>query len=228
MNKLKAVGSGLTILLITISLMAGCSKSEEKTLSADQKTTTTDNKNVTASSNKGKKLNLSVPDSKLEWVGKKVTGKHNGTVDITGGELFVDNGNLTGGNFDIDFKSIKVLDLQDPQMNAKLTNHLKSDDFFSAEKFPVGEFKLTSATPLSDGSGNNYTIGGNLTIKGITKPVIFPAKVTINGDAVTAIADFKIDRTLWDVKFRSGKFFENLGDNLISDDIELKVNIAAK
>lgn len=227
MNKLKVIGSGLTILLITISLMAGCSKSEEKTISTD-KSTTTGKKDVTASSNKGKKLTISAPESKVEWVGKKVTGKHNGTVDITGGELFVDNGNLTGGSFNIDFSTIKNLDLQDPEMNAKLTNHLKSDDFFSAEKFPIGKLELTSATPLSDGSGNNYTIGGNLTIKGITKPVSFPAKVSINGDAVTATADFKIDRTLWDVKFRSGKFFENLGDNLISDDIELKITIAAK
>ncbi|MBK8551458.1 MAG: YceI family protein [Ignavibacteria bacterium] len=211
------------MMLITISLIAGCGKSEEKPSKTDSKETTSSNL-----SNKGKKLVLLIPESKLEWTGKKVTGQHNGTVEITGGELFVDNGNLNGGSFDIDFRTIKNLDLQDAAMNTKLTNHLKSDDFFSAEKFPIGKFEMTSVSPLSDGSGNNYTIGGNLTIKGITNPVSFPAKVNVNGDAVTASADFKIDRTLWDVKFRSGKFFENLGDNLISDDIELKINIAAK
>lgn len=223
MDNLKKVISGLAMMLITVSIIAGCGKSEEKPSKTDSKETTSSN-----ISNKGKKLTLSVPESKLEWKGKKVTGQHNGTVEITGGELFVDNGNLNGGSFDIDFRTIKNLDLQDPAMNAKLTNHLKSDDFFSAEKFPIGKFELTSVSPLSDGSGNNYTLGGNLTIKGIMNPVSFPAKVTVNGDAVTASADFKIDRTLWDVKFRSGKFFENLGDNLISDDIELKINIAAK
>lgn len=221
MNKLKVVASGLTILLITISLMTGCSKSEEKT-------NLTDKKDVVAASNKGKKLSLSVPESKLEWVGKKVTGQHNGTVDITGGQLFTDNEKLTGGSFEIDFRTIKELSLTDAGMNAKLTNHLKSDDFFSAEKFPIGKFEINSVTPMSDGNGNNYTIGGNLTIKGITKPISFPAKVIIKGDTVTASADFKIDRTLWDVKFRSGKFYENLGDNLISDNIELKINLSAK
>lgn len=218
---IKRTTSALFILIASVIIISGCSKSEEKTLTSDQ------SKGITAS-NKGKKLTLSTSDSKLEWVGKKVTGQHNGTVDISSGDLFIDNGNLTGGSFDINFGTIKVLDLQDSEMNAKLTGHLKSDDFFSAEKFPTGKFVLTNATPLSNGTENNYTIVGDLTIKGITQPVSFPAAVIVNGDIVSAKADFKIDRTLWDVKFRSGKFYENLGDKLIDDQIELKLNISAK
>lgn len=211
----------VSVLIFTFSFIAGCTKSDEKTITAG-------NKDVTASSNKGKSLAVSIPDSKLEWEAKKVTGGHVGTVDLSGGTLTVDNGKLTGGKFDINFNTIKVLQLDNPEMNAKLTGHLKSDDFFSAEKFPTGTFVITSVTPLSDGTGNNFTIGGNLTIKGITKPITFPAKVNINGDNLTASADFKIDRTQWDIKFRSGKFYENLGDNLIYDDFNLKLNIAAK
>ena len=221
MKMINRTTSALLILLTAVALISGCSKSEEKTLTSDKNS-------GTAASNTGKKLALSTGDSKLEWVGKKVTGQHNGTVDISSGELFIDNGNLTGGSFDINFGTIKVLDLQDSEMNAKLTGHLKSDDFFSADKFPTGKFVLTSVTPLSNGTDNNYTIGGNLTIKGITQPVSFPATVKINGDVVSAKADFKIDRTLWDVKFRSGKFYENLGDKLIDDQIELKLSISAK
>lgn len=221
MKMINRTKSALLILLTAVALISGCSKSEEKTLTSDKNS-------GTAASNTGKKLALSTGDSKLEWVGKKVTGQHNGTVDISSGELFIDNGNLTGGSFDISFGTIKVLDLQDSEMNEKLTGHLKSDDFFSADKFPTGKFVLTSVTPLSNGTENNYTIGGNLTIKGITQPVSFPATVKINGDVVSAKADFKIDRTLWDVKFRSGKFYENLGDKLIDDQIELKLSISAK
>lgn len=221
MKMINRTTSALLILLTAVALISGCSKSEEKTLTSDKNS-------GTAASNTGKKLALSTDDSKLEWVGKKVTGQHNGTVDISRGDLFIDKGNLTGGSFDINFATIKVLDLQDSEMNAKLTGHLKSDDFFSAEKFPTGKFVLTSVAPLSNGTENNYTIGGNLTIKGITQPVSFPAAVKINGDVVSAKADFKIDRTLWDVKFRSGKFYENLGDKLIDDQIELKLSISAK
>lgn len=221
MKMIKRTTSALLIFLTSVVLISGCSKSEEKTLTSDKNSGTT-------ASNTGKKLALSTGDSKLEWVGKKVTGQHNGTVDISSGELFIDNGKLTGGSFDINFGTIKVLDLQDSEMNAKLTGHLKSDDFFSAEKYPTGKFVLTSVTPLSNGTENNYTIGGNLTIKGITQPVSFPAAVKVNGDVVSAKADFKIDRTLWDVKFRSGKFYENLGDKLIDDQIELKLSISAK
>lgn len=220
MKMINRTTSALLILLTAVALISGCSKSEEKTLTSDKNS-------GTAASNTGKKLALSTDDNKLEWVGKKVTGQHNGTVDISSGDLFIDKGNLTGGSFDINFATIKVLDLQDSEMNAKLTGHLKSDDFFSAEKFPTGKFVLTSVTPLSNGTENNYTIGGNLTIKGIAQPVSFPASVKVNGDVVSAKADFKIDRTLWDVKFRSGKFYENLGDKLIDDQIELKLSISA-
>ncbi|MEO8209753.1 MAG: YceI family protein [bacterium] len=208
-------------ILLALSVYMGCSKSKDEV-------SKTDKKDVVSASNKGKKLTLLIPESKLEWVGKKVTGEHHGTVDINKGELFVENGKLTGGSFEINFATIKNLDLKDTASNAKLTGHLKSDDFFSAGKFPIGKFEITSVTPTSDGSGNNYLLKGNLTIKGITKEISFPAKVNIADDKTTATADFKIDRTLWDIKFRSGKFFENLGDNLISDDINIKLDITAK
>lgn len=221
MKKTSKVTSVITAFIFSIIFIAGCSESNDATKLAGKY------EGISAS-NKGKKLNIVTPESKLEWTGKKVTGQHNGTVDISNGTVYIDNGKLSGGNFDINFATITVLDLSDAELNAKLTNHLKSDDFFSAEKFPAGKFEITTVTPLSNGSANNYTIGGNLTIKGITKPVEFPASIRINGDNLTASADIKIDRTLWDIKFRSGKFYENLGDKLINDEIELKLKISAK
>lgn len=222
---MKTLKKSLTVTAILVALLSifyGCSKS------TSEKTNSTDNKNLKTASNKGEKLNLVLSESNLEWSGKKITGQHNGTVDIKSGDLYLDNGKLTGGNFEIDFTTIKVLQLDDPELNAKLTGHLKSNDFFSAQSFPTGKFEIKSLAPLSNGNDNNYTVSGNLTIKGITKEITFPAKVLINGNTVIASADFNIDRTLWDIKFRSGKFYENLGDNLISDEINIKFNISAK
>lgn len=211
----------LSLIIVSIFFLNGCSKTNEQVIK-------TDDKNRIAASNKGNRIPLSASESRIEWEAKKVTGGHTGTVDISKGEVFIDEGKLSGGNFEIDFTTIKVLQFPDSAMNAKLTGHLKSDDFFSAGKFPTGKFEITSVTPLQDALENNFSIGGNLTIKGITKPVTFPVKINVNGNSLTASADFKLDRTLWDIKFRSGKFYENLGDNLIYDDFDVKLNISAK
>ncbi|HMQ68202.1 MAG TPA: YceI family protein [Ignavibacteria bacterium] len=222
MEKIKRNSSVLFIALaFAVSTLYGCSETKELS-------TKEDNQEIIAASNKGKKSELIPEQSKLEWEGKKVTGKHNGTINIISGDLTEDNGKLTGGNFVVDFNSIKVLDLQDEGMNAKLTGHLKSEDFFSAEKFPSGKFVITSAAPLKDGSDNNYTINGDLTIKGITNNISFPAKVNIGDNGITASADFNIDRTLWDIRYGSGKFFEGLGDKMINDEFNIKFKIASK
>lgn len=222
MNRSKNLLEKILSLLIVVTLISGCSESDKKTDSKSENTY------LKTASNTGKKLNIVSSDSKLEWIGKKVTGKHNGTVDIVNGDVFIDNGKLTGGNFEIDFRTTKVLDVADPESNSKLVNHLKSPDFFSAETFPIGKFDILSLSPLSDGTENNYTVSGNLTIKGITKEIVFPAKVNVNNGSVIASGDFVIDRTLWDINFRSGKLYENLGDKLINDEINIKFSIAAK
>lgn len=222
MKTTKNLWSTIVSGLLVLTLITGCSKSSE------QGNTKSENNNLKAASNSGEKLNLVSSESKLEWIGKKVTGQHNGTVEIVNGDLFLDNGKLTGGSFDIDFRTTKVLDIEDPESNAKLTSHLKSPDFFAAETFPIGKFEILSLAPLSDGSQNNYIVSGNLSIKNITKEIKFPVNVKVNGGSVLASADFNIDRTLWDINFRSGKFYENLGDKLINDNINLKFNITAK
>jgi polyisoprenoid-binding protein YceI len=122
-----------------------------------------------------------------------------------------------------------VVDLTDADYNAKLTNHLKSDDFFSVEKNPKAVFKITKAAPIAHAKTgeNNYTITGDLTIKGITNSLTFPAKVNISGSQADATAKFDIDRTKYDVKFRSGKFFENLGDKMIYDNFTIDLKLVA-
>jgi polyisoprenoid-binding protein YceI len=162
--------------------------------------------------------------SKLTWAAKKATGDHSGTVAISDGSFTVEDNTLKAGTFDIDTRTIDDTDITDEASNTKLVTHLKSPDFFSVEKHPKATFVLTSATKAS---GNTYDVKGNLTIKGITNQVSFPATVAVTGKKLTANAKITIDRTKYDIKFRSKNFFENLGDKVIYDDFDINVALVA-
>ena len=163
-------------------------------------------------------------ESNIDWTGKKVTGAHNGTINIKAGELTLLNGKLSGGSFVIDTTSIKILDITDPDTNAQFAGHLFSEDFFATENFPEATFVITNAHNLQS---NSYQITGDLTIKGITHKVSFPAAVQVSGDTITASGKILVDRTRYDMKFRSGNFFQNLGDTLIYNEFELEVKLTA-
>jgi len=166
------------------------------------------------------KFEIVSTQSNIDWVGKKVTGAHNGTIAIKEGEFILKDGKLAGGKFVIDTTSIKILDVTDPATNAQFAGHLASDDFFSIEKYPEAILKITSV------SGNH--VEGHLTIKGITHPVAFDSSVNVNGDVLVATGKLVIDRTKYEMKFRSGNFFKDLGDTLIYNDFELNVSVTAK
>jgi polyisoprenoid-binding protein YceI len=162
--------------------------------------------------------------SKLTWAAKKATGDHNGQVKVSNGSFAVESNTLKGGSFDIDLNSITDTDLTDQASNDKLVSTLKSETFFNTEKYPKASFAIVSATKTGD---NQYNVKGNLTIKGITNPVSFPATVAISGKKLNAIAKITIDRTKYDIKFRSKNFFENLGDKVIYDDFDIDVALVA-
>jgi len=169
---------------------------------------------------KTQKFSIAVAQSNIDWVGRKVTGAHNGTINIKKGELALSDGQITEGAFVIDTTSIKILDIADPATNAQFAGHLASDDFFSIDRYPEAHFEITSV------SANR--VDGNLTIKGITHPVSFDAAVSVSDDVLTASGKIVIDRTKYGIKFRSGNFFQNLGDTLIYNDFELNVLLTAK
>ncbi|WDF78683.1 YceI family protein [Mucilaginibacter sp. KACC 22773] len=166
------------------------------------------------------KFEIVSTQSNIDWVGRKVTGAHNGTIAVKEGEFILNDGKLAGGKFTIDTTSIKILDVTDPATNAQFAGHLASDDFFSIEKYPEATLHITSV------SGNH--VEGDLTIKGITHPVGFDAAININGNLLTTTGKLVIDRTKYGIKFRSGNFFKDLGDTLIYNDFELNVNVTAK
>jgi polyisoprenoid-binding protein YceI len=169
---------------------------------------------------KAQQFEIVASQSNIDWVGRKVTGAHNGTISVKNGNLTVNDGSISGGKFVIDTRSIKILDVTDPATNAQFAGHLASDDFFSSEQYPEAIFEVTGVI------GSH--IEGNLTIKGITGPVGFDADVNVAGDTLTASGKVVVDRTVYGMRFRSGNFFKDLGDTLIYNDIDLNVNITAK
>jgi polyisoprenoid-binding protein YceI len=162
--------------------------------------------------------------SKLTWTAQKATGDHNGEVKVSNGSFAVENNVLKGGSFDIDLNTITDADITEQASNDKLVSTLKSETFFNTEKFPKASFVISSATK---NTGNQYDVKGKLTIKGITNDVSFPATVVVNGKKLAAIAKITIDRTKYDIKFRSKSFFENLGDKVIYDNFDLNVSLNA-
>jgi len=164
---------------------------------------------------------VDVTKSTITWVGKKVAGSHNGTIALKSGSLDVNGKHVTGGTFVMDMTAIKDADGSD-----KLEGHLKADDFFGSAKFPTSTFVITKVT----GSGASVTVSGNLTIKGITKPLSFPATVAVNADGtVSALAGkILVDRTKYDIRYGSKSFFDSIGDKAIDDNFEIGVKLVAK
>jgi polyisoprenoid-binding protein YceI len=167
-----------------------------------------------------KVVNVNKSASSIAWLAKKVTGEHNGTVGISAGALNVNGNKLIGGNFTIDLKTIKALDITDPGYNQKFIGHITSGDFFEVEKFPTASFVITKV------AGNQVT--GNLTVKGITKSITFPAEIAVKGGKVTAKANITIDRTDFNIKYGSKKFFDSIGDKAIYDDFALTVSLVSE
>lgn len=157
--------------------------------------------------------------STINWSAKKVGGGHTGTVKISDGSLVYSGKTLKGGSFLMDMSSIT-------SDNARVTNHLKSDDFFSSVKNPTSKFEIIK---VSTAGKDRVSINGNLSIKGITHPLTFQATVKQQKDALVAIANgIRIDRTKYDIKFRSKTFFGDIGDKAIDDEFELNINLIAK
>jgi polyisoprenoid-binding protein YceI len=171
---------------------------------------------------------VSTEKSSIKWVGKKVGGQHNGTIKVSGGELTQGKNGALTGNFTIDMNSIVNEDLADKTYNDKLIGHLKSEDFFSVEKFPTSTFKITKAVAKKGENGNNYEVTGDLTIKGITHAITFPANVMLTKSGFIAKAKFNVDRSKYDVRYGSGAFFDNLGDKTIEDNIQFDLYVVSK
>jgi len=167
---------------------------------------------------------VDVTKSTINWEGKKFSGSHTGTVGLTSGTLGFNGKKLVEGGFVANMTTIQTLDGGKPAPN--LDKHLKNDDFFGVEKFPAANFVIKKV----EGNGADVKITGDLTIKGKTNPISFPAKLTWNADkTVTAVAEkVVIDRTKYGIEYKSKSIFSSIGDNFIYDDFTIDVKLVAK
>ncbi|GAA4271051.1 YceI family protein [Aquimarina gracilis] len=171
---------------------------------------------IVSASTFAQKKEIKASESKINWVGKKVTGEHSGTLSLSQGFLVFEGENITGGEFIVDMTSLKVTDLEG-EYKKKLEGHLSSDDFFSIQNHKTAKLVVTKAKKTDKG----YKIAGDLTIKGKTNPISF--ELAVNGNS--ASTKLMVDRTKYDIKYGSGSFFDNLGDKTINDEFELAVEL---
>ncbi|WP_412984193.1 YceI family protein [Pontimicrobium sp. IMCC45349] len=214
LNLLKSI-----TMLALVMVMVGC---KDKANEAE----TTAAENATEAKATSVKYMVDASSSTIEWTGFKPTGKHNGTLNLESGVFTVNNNALESGSFLLDMNSIVVLDIPaEEDSNADLVGHLKNADFFDVENHANAAFDVTG---FETKDGKNL-LSGNLTMKGIKHNVTFPVNVTTEGDVLTINSEaFTIDRTKWDIKYKSKSVFGDLGDKFINDDIELKVTVKAK
>ena len=172
-----------------------------------------------------KKYTADPTATKITWTGKKLGKEHVGTIGLKEGYINIEKNAITGGEFLVDMTTIKNTDIQDDKMNGMLVGHLKSDDFFGVEKYPASKLVLTGGSRFINGTAN---VKGIMTIKHSSHPVEFTVKETAVGDVKTYTAVITIDRSLYDVRYGSGKFFTDLGDKAISDEFTLQITLVAK
>lgn len=165
---------------------------------------------------------IDTKESVVSWKGSNSFGSHKGYVYISKGELMIDNGQLMGGTVEV---AMNTIEDEDHDSDNGLIKHLKDPDFFDVKKFPFAAIAITKVASIN---AEDKEITGNLTIKGITHPVSFPAKIEVKDGVVKATAKLVIDRTKWGVRYGSGMFFDNLKNETISDDIEFNIKVVAK
>lgn len=169
--------------------------------------------------------NVDVASSVLYWKGSKPTGSHNGTIKLKDGSLRVNNGNIDSGTFVVDMSTIKNLDIKSEKYAANLVKHLSNADFFDVTKYPTSKFVVTK----SENKNGKLEVTGDLTIKGITKSISFPASLSESNGVITFKSDtFEINRAHFNVRYGSKSFFNNLKNKFINDMIEMSFEVKAK
>ena len=161
---------------------------------------------------------VNIEKSKVHWLGKKITGQHDGFIKISNGKIEFKEGNITDGEFVMNMNSITCADLEDEDYNKKLIDHLKSDDFFGVKSFPNAKLVITKSSKFTN---NKCSIEGNLTIKGKTEPIKF--EVVKKKNVYSAIMN--VDRSKYDVRYGSTSFFDSLGNKAIDDIFTLTVDL---
>ena len=171
-------------------------------------------------------LNVDTDKSNINWVGRKVTGMHEGRIQLQSGSVEFDDDRLVSGVMIMDMSSIVVDDITNKAMNKRLQNHLESDDFFGVDNHPTARFEITEAELVRrDGKRGLYEVQGGLTIKGITKSYKMEVWIARGEAAASAEGMVQIDRTDFDIRYKSAKFFPGMGDRAIEDLFDIRFEL---
>ena len=200
---------------------------------SNQTATETQDAQTVLSDSLGDSYKVDATQSVINWEGNSLSGGHNGTINIKEGSINVKEGNIVSGSFIIDMLSINDLDLTDSVKRGYLVGHLNDTDFFDTKKYPTGQFDITNIEVIqNDSNGNTHNISGNLTLKGQTKNITIPAKVSIENDVFNATGSVVINRLDWGITYSSITAFPNLKaklkDKAIKDFISIKIALVAK
>jgi polyisoprenoid-binding protein YceI len=171
------------------------------------------------------KFQIQKSSSTVNWTGKKVLGLHTGTINVADGYIDISEEVINNGEVIIDMTSIVITDIDDPKTNGDFLAHLQNDDFFSVDKFKTAKLLINETVKKVN---NTLLLKGDLTIKDITSPVSFTATVEVFTDFLHSMGEIVIDRTLYNIRYGSGKFLQNLGDGLIYDDFVLQFKLIAQ
>jgi len=169
--------------------------------------------------------------SLIEWMGRNLFNRHRGTAQLGPGQILIEEGRLTGGHLTVDMNSLRCTDIPDPAMNAHLITHLKSDDFFSVDRYPQAELEIKEVIYRSNVRLDepNYQIKADFTLRGVTNPIDFAAVVATKSDgSFTAQALLDLDRTAWGANYGSAKFFGRLGQHVVNDEFHLQLKVVTK
>ena len=205
-NKISAIA--LTIVLAATSMWASPTGSEENNSNA-----------------RGPAYSYNSTESKVYWEGSKPGGTHVGTIEVVNGKVITDGNQIVGGTFNLDMATIQNEDIKNDGMRSRLLEHLRSEDFFHVEKYPVSTFEITGVEP-SDSSPSMHVITGNLTIRGNTREISFPAEIDLSDRLIHARSgEITLNRTLWGVNYNSKSIFAGLKDSFIDDEMVITLDV---
>jgi polyisoprenoid-binding protein YceI len=205
-NKISAIA--LTIVLAATSMWASPTGSEENNSNA-----------------RGPAYSYNSTESKVYWEGSKPGGTHVGTIEVVNGKVITDGNQIVGGTFNLDMATIQNEDIKNDGMRSRLLEHLRSEDFFHVEKYPVSTFEITGVEP-SDSGPSMHVITGNLTIRGNTREISFPAEIEMSDRLIHARSgEITLNRTLWGVNYNSKSIFAGLKDSFIDDEMVITLDV---
>ena len=209
------------IIWLVCVVCIGCGKQE----SQNSKIQKTSLETIITSPQNADTLWVNKVSSDVQWIGRKVIGEqHSGHIQLAGGFIIKNNGKLHSGEILMNMQSITVDDIENPKWNQKLVDHLKNDDFFNIKKYPSAKFVFSKF----EGKGADTRVTGDMTIRNKTIPMNFIFNTVVDVDSSYATGNINIDRSLFEVKYGSGSFFEGLGDKMIMDEFTLNFKLIAR